>query len=200
MAQGLGISDNGNGTGKGLGVNGRNEAQVFAVTEGEAQAAAGLGNAYNINTGEEAFLSSTSSAILYFKNDETEDVIVEAIALGFKNTTTTDSHIGVYVVRNPTAGTLVTAASAVDMNGNRNFGSSKTLKATTLAYKSTAQNQTFTDGSDVILLHANPEGRLYANINMELPRGSSIGIRVDSASLATEVYAALILHVKDGER
>jgi hypothetical protein len=194
------IIENGAGNGKKLEINGRNEAKVFAISESEAQAASELGDAYNINTGEETFAASTSSALLYFKNDEDTDIIVEAIALGFKNSTTTDSHLAVYVVSNPTAGTLVTAATNVDMNQNRNFGSSKTLKSSTLAYKSTAQNQTFTDGDDVVLFHTSTEGRLFATINIELPRGSSIGIRVDSASLATTCYAALVLHAKDAGR
>jgi hypothetical protein len=194
------IIENGVGNGNKLQVNGRNEAKVFAITETEDQSAAELGDAYNINTGEETFASSTSSAILYYKNDEDTDVVIEAVALGFKNSTTTDSHLAVYVVRNPTAGTLISAATDVDMNGNRNHGSSKTQKTTSLAYKSTAQNQTFTDGDDIILLYASTEGRLFAPINLEIPRGSSIGIRVESASLATTCYAALIMHLKDAER
>ena len=188
------------GSKTGAKVNERNELKVFAIQETEAQAAAEIGDAYNINTGEETFAASTSSALLYFKNDEDQDVIVEAIALGFKNSTCTDDYLAVYVERNPTAGTLVAAATDVDMNGNRNHGSSKTLKSTTLAYKSTAQNQTFTGGTDLVLLHANKSGRTYATINLELPRGSAIGIRVDSASLATTCYAALVIHVKDEKR
>ena len=195
------IIENGVGDATKAKVNGRNELTVFAIQETEAQAASELGDAYNINTGEETFAASTSSALLYFKNDEDTDVIVESIALGFKNSTTTDDLLAVYVVRNPTGGTLFDAATTVDMNQNRNFGSSKTLKTTTLAYKSTAQNQTLTGGDDIILLHASKAGRTaFADINLEMPRGSAIGLRVVSASLATTCYAALILHVKDASR
>jgi hypothetical protein len=194
------IIENGVGDATKAKVNGRNELTVFSISESEAQAAAELGDAYNINTGEETFAASTSSGLLYFKNDETQDVIIESIALGFKNSTTTDDLLAVYLVRNPTGGTLVDAATNVDMNQNRNFGSSRALKSTTLAYKSTAQNQTLTGGDDIILLHGSKAGRTFASINLEVPRGSSVGIRVDSASLATTCYAALILHVKDGSR
>ena len=120
--------------------------------------------------------------------------------MGFKNSTTTDDLLSIYVVRNPTGGTLFDAATAVDMNQNRNLGSSQTLKTTTLAYKSTAQNQTLTGGDDIILLHCSKAGRTFATINLEIPRGAAIGLRVDSASLATTCYAALVLHVKDGVR
>jgi hypothetical protein len=187
-------------TSKGLGVNGKGEGKVFSVQESESQAASEIGDAYNINTGEETFASSTSSALLYYKNDEDTDTIVEAIALGFRNSTTTDDLLAVYVVRNPTGGTLVDAATDAAMNGNRNFGSSKTLKSTSLAYKSTAQNQTLTGGNDIVLLHASKAGRLYATINLDVPKGSSIGIRVESASLATTCYAALVIHSKDADR
>ena len=196
----MSILQDGTGSGDRAKVNGRNELAVSSVTETEAQAAAELGDAYNINTGEETFAASTSSGLLYFKNDEDTDVVVEAIACGFKNSTTTDDQLAVYVVRNPTGGTLVDAATNCDMNANRNFGSSKTLKTTTLAYKSTAQNQTLTGGSDIVLLHASKAGRLFATINLEVPRGSSVGIRVDSASLATTCYAALVIHAKDAKR
>ena len=194
------IIENGAGDGKKLKINGRNEAAVFAITEDEAQAAAELGNAYTINSGEETFAASTSSGLLYFKNDEEQDVVVEGFSLGFKNSTCTDDLLSVYVIRNPNAGTLVSAATDVDINKNRNFGSSKTLKTTTLAYKSTAHNQTLTGGDDVYLLHASKSGRFFERINMELPRGSSIGIRVDSASLATTCYAEIVLHTKDSDR
>lgn len=194
------ILENGAGNGNKLKINGRNEAHVFSISESEAQAATEEGDAYNINTGDITLTTSTSSALLYFKNDEEQDVIVEAIALGFKNTTCTDTNLGVYVVRNPSTGTIIDDASAVGMNQNRNFGSSKTLKSTTLAYKASAQSKTFTNGDDIILINANKDNRTYAGINIEVPRGSSIGIRVDSASLATTAYAALIIHVKDGKR
>ena len=85
------IIENGAGDSKKLRINGRNEAMVFSVTESEAQASAELGDAYNINTGEITLTTSTSSALLYFKNDEDTDVIIESIAMGFKNTTVTDS-------------------------------------------------------------------------------------------------------------
>jgi hypothetical protein len=186
--------------GKAWVINGKGEGKVFSVQESEAQAASELGDAYNINTGEETFAASTNSALLYFKNDEDTDVIVEAIALGFRNSTTTDDLLAVYVERNPTGGTLVDATTDVGMNENRNFGSSKTLKTTSLAYKSTAQNQTLTGGEDIILLHASKAGRTFATINLDIPRGSSIGIRVVSASLATTCYAALIVHAKDADR
>ena len=46
------IIENGAGNGNKLAVNGANEAKVFSVTKSQAQDAADLGNAFNINTGD----------------------------------------------------------------------------------------------------------------------------------------------------
>jgi len=196
MSGGIGIDDNGNGTGKGLGINGRNEAQTFAVIETEAQDAAELGNAYNINTGDIGCAGDTT--LLYFKNDEGQDVIIEAIAVGIRGSTITDQAT-VTVIKNPTAGNLITDATAVDMNQNRNFGSSKTLKTTTLAYKGKVSG-TVTGGSDAAQFYMGNNSRLYAPINLEIPRGSSIALKVADTTTGGNAYAALILHVKDGDR
>ena len=194
------IMEDGTGSGNKLKINGRNEAETFAVVKSRAEDANDFGDAYNLNTGEETFATSTNSGLLYYKNDEDTATIIEAVALGFRNSTCTDDQLKVFVVRNPTGGTLVDAATAVDINANRNHGSSKALKTTSLAYKSTAQNQTLTGGTDILLLYASKSGRLFADLNIEVPRGSSLGIRVESASLATSCYAALILHSEDTER
>jgi hypothetical protein len=194
------IVEDGTGSGTKLKINGRNEVTNFSVVETESQAASENGDAYNINTGEQTFAASTSSALLYYKNDEDTDTIIEAIDCGFRNSTTTDDAVAVYAIRNPTGGTLLDAATAVDINQNRNHGSSKTLKSTSLAYKSTAQNQTLTGGNDILLRHAPKAGGFIANVNIEVPRGSSIGIRVESASLATTCYAEIIIHSKDSQR
>jgi hypothetical protein len=194
------ILQDGTGTGKTLGINGRNEATTFSISESEAQYAAETGKAYNINTDEVTFAASTDSALLYFETDENTDYVVEAIAVGFRNSTTTDDLLALYIERNPTGGTLYDAATDVGMNGNRNFGSSDSLKSTTLSYKSTAQNQTLTGGSNILLVYVSKAARGFIPINLEMPRGSSIGVRVASASLATTCYAAIVGHIKDDVR
>jgi hypothetical protein len=193
------IINDGAGKGNSLEVNGRQEAKVFAITELESQAAAENGDAYNINTGELTLTGSTSSGVLYFKNDEDTDIIVEAIAFGLRDSSGGNGKQKLYLIRNPTGGTLYDAATATDMNVNRNFGSSKTLKTTTLAYKATASNQTLTGGDDAVLFYVD-DGRLFATINIEVPRGATLGLRIDSASLGGSCYAALVVHAKDSKR
>ena len=190
------IIENGAGDGKKLKVNGRNEATVFAITESEAQAAAELGDAYNINTGDIGCAGDTT--LIYFKNDEDTDVILEAFAVGIRGSTIADQAT-VTLIKNPTGGDLISDATAVDMNSNRNFGSSKTLKTTTLAYKGKVSG-TITGGTDVAQFYMGNNARLFATINIEIPRGSSMALKVADTTAAGNAYAALILHVKDSER
>lgn len=190
------IIENGKGNGNKLEINSRNEAKVFAVQETEAQASAENGDAYNINTGDIACAGDTT--LVYFKNDEDTDVIIEAIAVGVRGSTITDQAT-VTVIRNPTGGDIISDATAVDMNGNRNFGSSKTLKTTTLAYKG-KQGGTITGGADLIQFYMGNNSRLFASINLEIPRGSSMAIKIEGTTTGGNCYGALVLHLKDSER
>jgi hypothetical protein len=183
-----------------LHVDDNKQAHVFAVTEDESAQATAKGNAYNINTGSIAFStnSSTRTSLLYFKNDEDQDFVITAVAvgLGTRSATVSDA-ANVFVVKNPTTGTTITNASAVDMNSNTNFGSSKTLKTTTLAYKGADADGATSGGSDHALLYMT-DGRLFATLNIDVPKGSSIAVEIDgNTSGSFNVYAALIGYVKD---
>jgi hypothetical protein len=186
----------GTGTGQRVKIDNNNQLHTFSITETEQQQATDKGNSYNLNTGWVTI--SADSAVMYFKNDEDLPFVIDAVAVGFK--TGTQADIGtITLVRNPTAGTLIDAATNVDMNQNRNFGSSKTLKSTSLAYKATASGQTFTDGDDIAIFAQSDTGRLFATIDFELPKGSSVGVQVDPnlSSGTIEVYVALIGYLKD---
>jgi hypothetical protein len=190
----------GTGSGSKVKIDGNNQLHTFSVTETEQRAATEIGNEYNINTGSIAFStnSSTRTTILYFKNDEDTDFIVTAIAvgLGTRSGTVSDA-ANVFVVKNPTTGTTITNANAVDMNSNTNFGSSKTLKSTTLAYKGADNEGATSGGSDHALLYMS-DGRLFASLNVVIPKGSSIAVEIDGNTSGTfNVYAALIGYVKD---
>lgn len=189
----------GTGTGKRALVDQNNQLHTFSITETEQKQAAELGNEYNINTGEIAFStnSSTRTTVLYFKNDEDYDFIVTAVAvgLGTRSATVTDA-ANMFIVRNPTVGTTITNANAVDINSNVNFGSNKTLKSTTLAYKGADGEGATTGGTDHALLYMS-DGRLFASLNIELPKGSSVAIEFDGNTSGTfNMYAALIGYIK----
>ena len=85
------------------------------------------------------------------------------------------------------------------MNGNRRVGSSKTLKSTTLAYKGKVSG-TITGGSDVAQFYMGNNSRLFATINFEVERGSSIAIKLEGTTTGGNAYGALILYRRDADR
>lgn len=194
------IENGGAGVKVGMHVDKNEQAHVFAITEDEQKQAAEKGNEYNINTGEIAFSTNSTArtTLLYFKNDEDTDYIITGVAvgLGTRSVTITDA-ANVFIVRNPLTGTTITNTNAVDMKSNTNFGSTNTLKSTTLAYKGADGEGVTSGGTDHALLYMT-DGRLYANINIELPKGSSLAVEFDGNTSGTfNVYAAIIGYVKD---
>lgn len=192
------------GTGKGdrLGVNQNHMAKVFSVSETENQQATRVGNSYNINTGIIGLTSTTESGVLYFTNDESpvngeSSFIIDALAVGIDNLGTQAGACIITIVKNPTS---VSFSTDVDMNENRNFGSSNTLNSTSFAYKG-AEGATITGGSDVAMFFQNAGTRAYYTVDMKIPRGSSIAVKIDTQTTAgtTSVYCAIIGHRVDGK-
>jgi hypothetical protein len=187
------------GTGQGYlqKVNGNNQAYTYSVSINEDGEATKTGRSYNINTGWITLTNDTVTPVLYLKNNEVEDLHVTAIAVGFGPSTGGGTIIeDIIAVRNPTAGTIVSGATDVDINSNRNYGSASVL--TVDAYKGATGN-TMTDGTDHLLIAQNDGGRAFATIDEVLPQGTSIGIKITPATGNTNmrVYAAIICHLED---
>lgn len=187
------ILEDGKGTGLKARVDGNNRLHTQTVSESEALHAVEEGDAYNINTGEISF--TAAGTCLYILNNEDKELVVEAIAFGAGAGTTSD--IGeITIERNTTAGDLISDQTAVSMNQNRNFGSNKTLSATVYKGKS---GGTSTGGDDIILFYHGTSSRLFATINLILPKGSSMAITYDPklSSGSIKTYCALVCHLKD---
>jgi len=185
------ISD-GTGSGNTTKVSG-NRVFSHAITEAEPIHSTERGDAYNFNTGNIGLTTASASSVMYIQNNETQDLIVEAIACGVDSAGTTNNLTTVTVIRNPTS---VDYSTAVDMNANRNFGSSKTISAD--VYKG-AEGSTTTGGNSIIQFYMGAGTRLFAPINLLLPRGSSMAIEMDTntTSGTTNVYAAMVTYLKD---
>ena len=123
----MSIIEDGKGGGKSAQVDSSNRLRTHAVSETEALHSAEEGTAYNINTG---LITITGDAtLIYLKNNEENDFVINSVALGsFEGITHSDDPY-ITIVRNPTGGDLISDATAVSMNQNRNFGSSRTLTA-----------------------------------------------------------------------
>lgn len=189
------------GTGKGYlqKVDGNNRAATRSVNTPENEAATKIGDSYNINTGLIDLTSADETPIIYVKNNESVNLHIKAIVFAAWTSTGgsgTDGVPKLVIVRNPTTGTLIDNANAVDINSNRNFGSSKNL--TVDAYKG-ATGETFTDGSDHIIVHLGTSGRTFIGIDEVLPKGASIGVKYtpQGSNTSQQVYAAIICHLED---
>jgi len=195
----------GTGTSYQAKVDKRNQLHTFSVIESVVEDAVLKGQAYNINTGAIGLTSSTASAVLYFKNNEApvngeSAFFVDAIAVGIDSAGTTASMSDITIVRNPTAGTIVSGATEVDIHANRNFGSSEVL-VDSIIYKG-AEGNTLTDGDDYAIFKQAAGTRGYYTLNTLLERGSSIGVKIDTQTTSgtTNVYVALIGHRVDGNQ
>ena len=193
------IINDGTGTGNQAQVDSTNRLRTRTVNATESEEAAKLSNAFNINTGIINLTSANESSLLYFKNNENDIFHVESLAIGLDRATgvTSGDQVKITIVRNPTAGTLVSNATAVDINQNRDFGSPATLTAD--VYKG-AEGSTLTDGNDVIIIYASPSSRLFTGITLMLPKGTSIGVQIDppAGNTSMDCYVALIGHLEDG--
>jgi hypothetical protein len=190
------IIKDGKGGGKSAQVDAQNRLSTKAVSEAEEIHAADIGNAYNVNTG--LISISDDATLLYIKNNEDQPIVVKAIALGsFEGITHSDDPY-ITIVRNPTAGDLISDGSAVDMNQNRNFGSSSTLSVDAFKGKTSG---TLTGGNDLGILQATAGGRSFYTIDLNITQGSSMGIKLTAnvTSGSANWYCAAICYVKEVE-
>jgi hypothetical protein len=190
------VIEDGTGTGNKAKVNGNQRLYVNGVVIDENLQATKIGNSYNVNSGIITLTDAVDTPIMYLKNNEEQSIHIDAIAVGIGPSTGGTGGIPkITVVRNPTAGTITTG-SDVDINSNRNYGSSNTL---TVDAKKGATGLTMTDGEDHIIFFQTSNGRLFATIDELLPKGQSIGIKFDpqASNTSQDVYAAIICHLED---
>lgn len=186
------------GTGKGyrVKVGSDNRAQTRAISESEEVHNGELGNAYNFNTG---LITITGDAtLIYIKNNSNDNLIISSIALGAFTGITHSNSPYITLVRNPTGGDLITDATAISMNQNRNFGSSKSADVD--IYKGKVSG-TLTGGNDIAILQVAPASRSFYSINFLIPKGSSMGIKLTAnvSSGSASYYCALIGYFKDDQ-
>jgi hypothetical protein len=136
-----------------------------------------VGAAFNINTDIITLTTANKSACIYVKNNEAEDLVIENLIYILGNSTGGTGDVRIDVLRNPSAGTIVSTATPVPIIQNRNFGSAKTLNVD--AYKGT-EGATFTDGDLAITtILGGAAQRIGLDIgDIVLPNGSSIGIEI----------------------
>ncbi len=187
----------GTGTGSKAKVS-SNRLYTDTVERSEIIAASANGDGFNINTGTINLTSANKSAVMYVRNNESKDMVVESFIYLIGNSTGGSGDMFVSVVRNPTAGTIIDNAVVVDYTANRNFGSAKTLQAD--EYKG-VDGDTVTDGSVVIssIVNQSPSRVFISASGITLPTGSSLAIEITPATGNTSlnVQVAIPCYLKD---
>jgi len=178
-------------------VDSQNRAYTDAVMHTHAEQSAIDGRSYNINTGVVNLGDATKTAIMYVKNNEEVDLIIEGLFYLIGNSTGGSGDMLISVLRNPDAGTIISSAVDCEMNGvNRNFGSKTTLEVD-MYQGADGDTITSSDGKAIESIFNQAAGRHSLNIGyIVLPKGASIGIEITPATGNTslDVEFALAAH------
>jgi hypothetical protein len=175
-----------------------------AVTRGEKDQAALKGWRFNINTGDITVTNATETSMLYVKNTGDDDMVVDSLIYNLGATASGTGDVKIDVVRNPTAGGIITNANDVavgpGVSANQNFGSTNTM--TGLFYKG-ATGETLLSGGDGVTIStrsASNTGRILISLGATaLPKGSAIGINYTPPTSNTSqiVQFAIACHVRN---
>ena len=151
-----------------------NELLTDAITKSSGDQQALDGDAYIIGSGFVNLTSDLPSAVLYFKNDGNDDLVITRFLIGVRSSvgaTTTEDHIRAIIYQNPT-GISGGAGSELIIN-NTNFGSSNIIDSTSEIGQEAAA---LTGGSVYFAAVAPVEQLTSEDASTVLPRGTSIGV------------------------
>ena len=189
-----GIGKQGAGVNR-MGVTEEKRAMVDAVSQTVEEHAAEEGRSFNVNTGTITLTTANKSALLYMKNTGSVDLIIPTVGYLIGNSTGGTGDLIPEIILNPTTGTIVSDETAVEMNVNKNAGSSKVLSVD--AYKGT-EGKTLTNGTMAYgsLLAGAARGYVIGTGNIILPAGSSIGSNVtpqaSNSNMDIQIFFAVI--------
>jgi hypothetical protein len=156
------------------------------------------GNAYNLNTGIINLTNATRTSVIYLKNNEENDLVISAVAIGAFNSANGDGlDMTAIFVRNPTTGDIISGTN-VDINSNRNYGSSNTLTADV---KKGASGDTAVNGDDHIIVRISEQSRSFISINERLPKGTSFAVDITppTGNDGMNLYVAIICYIDSQE-
>jgi hypothetical protein len=166
----------------------------------------GIEQKYNINTGDITLTNATKTSVLYIKNNATNgDLVIDALIYNLGASTSGTGDVLIEVIRNPTAGDIVTNANAAQIgsgiSANQNFGSNNVLTAD--VYKGASGETAFTDGSvSISTRSAANSGRIFISLGaVIIPQGASLGINYTppTSNTSQKVQFAAACYLKTTE-
>lgn len=172
------IITDGTGVGYAAGVSSEKRLLVQSDSHDAIITAAVGGRAFRFCTGSITLTSAAPSGILFVKNNEMQDFIVSELIVRMNQSAGGPNGIGLWeLLRNPSQGTMISAATPLLGKLNTNFGNTASILADT--FKG-FEGATFTDGA----VYASVNGLtvpqrvfLIGTAEIVLPRGTSIGVR-----------------------
>lgn len=189
----------GRGSGVLAGVDKRHRTLVAAYTETESNAATLTGLKYNINTGLITLINASKTTVLYLKNNDTRDLIIDTLIYNLGQTNGTGDRI-IDVIRNPMTGDIITNANPVAVgmgeNANLKYSSKLTLKAD--VYVGASGETPVSDGGlNIITIDPNPSGRILISPGggVLLGQGDSIAFNYTPPTGNTSQTACFAMNV-----
>ena len=182
----------GTGTKTKLRITGENRALVQAVTITEEDNAIKKGEGYQIASGTVSFTGATTTGVLYIKNNDDRDFVLDrcVLILGSAVGASSDQDWTFTVLRNPTAGTTITNQLKAGVS-NSNHGSNNTPNA--ISYRG-VEGDTITDGSGAAQPIKQSIDRIILPLGRRLPKGTSIGFRITPPTGVTSTKALVVTH------
>tara|TARA_B110000503_G_C7093642_1_gene390533 strand:+ start:832 stop:1434 length:603 start_codon:yes stop_codon:yes gene_type:complete len=182
----------GTGTKLKLKVTNKNRALVQSVTITEEDNAITTGQGYQIASGPVTFTAATETGILYIKNNDERDFVLDraVLVLGSAIGAAADQDWTFTVLRNPTEGTTITNELAAGVS-NSNHGSANVPSTTN--YKG-LEGYTLTNGSGAGQPIKQTIDRIILPLGRRLPKGSSIGFRITPPTGVTLTKALVVTH------
>lgn len=166
----------GTGTGNKLKVDNKNRAHTRAVTTDIQLDAARIGDSYQIGSGVLTLTNTTETPLIYFKNNEDEDVILTGINI--TSNKMTNSSCCVFLAKIYLESTGIACGTTQEALNN-NFGSSQTLCADVTAG---GTGSTLTGGTASGAFYIPVNTFFNTDISWVIPKGTTIAITATPAS------------------
>lgn len=186
------IIQDGTGTGDRLRITPFNRMLAQSVVITEEDDAISRGDGYQIASGLLTFTAPSASAVLYTKNEDDRDFVLDraVLILGSAVGAGTTDDWTFQVLRNPTSGSIIDNAVAAGIS-NSNHGSANI--PTGLNYKG-VQEDTFVDGSGAPQPIKQSIDRIILPLGRRLPKGTSIGFKLTPPDRTTSATAIVVTH------
>jgi hypothetical protein len=149
-----------------------NRLYTQSVNRSEREEQSLVGEAYIIGTGFVNLTNSSTSAVLYFKNNGDADLVITRFLVGVKKSAGgTENFVTGIIYKNPTS--MVSGTGNPLAINNVNFGSSNTVDSDSEIGQ---QGASLAGGSAYLATVAPTESLTSEDASTILPKGSSIGV------------------------